>query len=120
VNKWWMFVQEITVLVHGGIVAYFQGFGIWPMFVFGFAAMFIITQMHGLGLSRWVKVGLVLLFGLALLPVYVGRPLFTLNEIIRIPVIEYLSAIVLALILGGIVKIQDLVRKRKSRQALSA
>lgn len=120
VNKWWMFVQEITVLVHGGVVAYFQGFGIWPMFVFGFAGMFIITQMHGLGLSRWAKVGLVLLFGLTLLPVYIGRPLFTLNEIIRIPVIEYLSVIVLALILWGIIKIQDIVSKRKSKQSLSA
>jgi hypothetical protein len=31
----------------------------WPMFAFGFGGIFVITQMHGLNWSRWVR-GLVL------------------------------------------------------------
>jgi hypothetical protein len=51
VNKWWMFVQEIVVLAHGTIVAVVGGQRLWPMFMFGFAGIFIVTQMHGLGLK---------------------------------------------------------------------
>ena len=37
--------QESAVLVHGAIVAVFQGNGMWPMFAFGFGAIFILTQL---------------------------------------------------------------------------
>ena len=36
-------------MIHGTLVAVMQGNGIWPMFLFGFAGIFVITQMHGLG-----------------------------------------------------------------------
>jgi hypothetical protein len=35
-----------------------QGQGLWPMFAFGFGGVFVITQMHGLGLSRWTRFAL--------------------------------------------------------------
>ena len=51
VNKWWMLTQEVLVLVHGTLVAMSNAPNFWQMFCFGFAGLFVITQMHGLGLS---------------------------------------------------------------------
>lgn len=101
VNRWWMVVQEVIVLFHGTLVAIYQGNGIWPMFAFGFAGIFVITQMHGLGLKLWQKG--------AILALYSGAALFTynqlgwarLNEIVRIPVIEYLGVFVMAGLVGA-------------------
>jgi hypothetical protein len=96
INKWWMFANEFAVLVHGTLVAVMQGNGIWPMFAFGFGGVFIITQMHGLGLSRWVKWALLFLYIGAVLWVYSERGWAYLNEIIRIPAIDYIAVFVLA------------------------
>lgn len=98
VNRWWTLVQELTVLVHGTLVAVMQAgpSGFWPMFFFGFAGIFIITQMHGLGLSRAVRWLLTGLYVAAAVWVYSGRGWLQLNEIIRIPLIEYLAVFVLA------------------------
>jgi hypothetical protein len=95
-NKWWMFANEFAVLVHGTLVAVMQGNGIWPMFAFGFGGVFIITQMHGLGLSRWVKWGLVSIYVALVLLVYSERGWDKINEIIRIPLIDYLAIFILA------------------------
>jgi len=91
----------VTVLFHGGLVAVMQGNGLWPMFAFGFAGLFVITQMHGLGLSRSAKWAVLALFVAGTLLVYSGRGWDKLNEIIRIPVIEYLAAFVMAALVGG-------------------
>jgi hypothetical protein len=98
VNRWWTFVQEFTVLAHGTLVALAQAgtSGFWPMFFFGFLGIFIITQMHGLGLSRrmrWVFLGL---YVAGVVAVYAGRGWGNLNEIVRIPLIDYLAVFVLA------------------------
>ncbi|MCB9419134.1 MAG: hypothetical protein H6667_04990 [Ardenticatenaceae bacterium] len=103
-NKWWTFFQEFIVLVHGTIVAVFQGNNLWPMFAFGFGGMFIITQMHGLGLSKTVRWLLVAAYVGLTLWVYNGR-WAALNEIVRIPFIEYLSVFVLAGIFWLILRI---------------
>jgi hypothetical protein len=105
VNRWWTFAQEISVLFHGTLVALGQGGGLWPMFAFGFGGLFVITQMHGLGLSRPVKWFLLATYILLALWVYSGRGWGSLNEIIRIPVIEYLSVLVLAGIFALILRI---------------
>jgi hypothetical protein len=101
INRWWTLTLEVLVLVHGTLVAVMQGNGLWPMFAFGFGGIFVITQMHGIGLSRWAR-GLILAAysGLALW-VYSGRGWGNLNEIIRIPVIEYLAVFVLAGLFGA-------------------
>jgi hypothetical protein len=96
VNKWWTLLQELTVLFHGTLVAVMQGNNLWPMFAFGFAGMFVITQMHGLGLSRAVRVAIFLVFIGGALLVYNGRGWANLNEIVRIPLIEYLATFALA------------------------
>ena len=61
------------------------------MFFFGFAAMFLVTQMHGLGLKPWVRQAFYSSFLLFALYVYlVMREPYQANEILRIPQIEYL------------------------------
>ena len=120
VNKWWMLVQEITVGVHGAIVAYFQAgaSGFWPMFAFGFAGIFVITQMHGLNLSRWVRGLIFAVYIGSIAFIYSSRGFGKLDEVARIPLIEYLCVLVLALLIGGVVWVSRQVRAR--RGALSA
>ena len=101
VNKWWTFAQEIIVLFHGALVALMQGNQLWPMFFFGFAGIFLITQMHSLGLKRWQKLGFLALYVGGAPWVYSSRGSVQLNETIRIPLIEYLAVAVLAGLTGG-------------------
>lgn len=116
-NRAWTTTLEGLVLAHGALVAYMQGNGMWPMFAFGFGAIFVVTQMHGLGWPRWAKaVTAALYLGLVTL-VYSGRGWGKVNEVIRIPVIEYLSVFVLVgLIAGG----QWIGRKWRPREARNA
>jgi hypothetical protein len=100
VNKYWMVVQEFTVLVHGALVAVYQGNGIWPMFLFGFAGMFVITQMHGLGWKRWAKWLVLAVYLAGAVGVYTWRGWGKAYELISIPLIEYLGVAVLALLFG--------------------
>lgn len=96
VNRYWTFALEILVLFHGTLVAINQGKGMWPMFFFGFAGLFIVTQMHGLGLrlrQRWT-----------FLAVYVGGALWIygrgnlamIHQVTWIPITEYAAMFVLA------------------------
>lgn len=96
VNRWWTVTQEAMVLVHGALVAVMQGNGMWPMFAFGFAGIFVITQMHGLGLSKLLRWGILAAFVVSTLAVYNMRGWEKLNEVIRIPAIEYLAVFLLA------------------------
>ena len=51
-NKYWKFTLEAFVLLHGTLVAIFQGVGLWRMFFFGFGAMLVLTQIYGIGLGK--------------------------------------------------------------------
>jgi len=95
-NKWWKLTQEVIVGIHGTLVAIFQGAGLWPMFAFGFAGIFIVTQMHGLGWSKWIRGIIGGLYIAAVLFVYSSRGWIQANEIIRIPLIEYLAVFIMA------------------------
>jgi hypothetical protein len=114
INRWWMVLQEAMVLVHGTLVAVMQGNGIWPMFAFGFGGIFVLTQMYGLGLRAWVRWLVAAVYvGLALL-VYSQRGWLQLNEIVRIPLIEYVLVFALAGLLGGVLA---LVRRMQPASA---
>lgn len=95
-NKWWTLVQEVMVFFHGILVAIMQGNSLWPMFAFGFAGMFVISQMHGLNWSKRIRWVIGLGYVLAALLVYNMRGWGYLNEVIRIPIIEYLVAFIIA------------------------
>lgn len=99
-NRVWTFMLEFGVLVHGTLVAVYQGNNLWPMFFFGFAGLVVLTQMHGLGLSsrvRWLVFGAYLTGALL---IYSQRGWDRLYELASIPLIEYLSVVVLALLFG--------------------
>ncbi|UCE01207.1 MAG: hypothetical protein JSV42_15960 [Chloroflexota bacterium] len=100
-NKWWNVTLEVLVLVHGTLVAIMTGNELWPMFAFGFAGIFVITQMHGLGLSFRSRLLILIVFIASALFVYSDRGWVQLNEIIRIPLIEYLAVFLLAGIIAG-------------------
>lgn len=107
VNRWWTLTLELMVLVHGTLVALMQAgvTGFWPMFFFGFLGIFIITQMHGLGLSlrtRWLLAGL---YVAGVVGMYSWRGWNKIDEIIRIPVIDYLSVFVLAGIIWLVIRL---------------
>ena len=101
VNRYWTFVMEFAVLIHGTLVAIQQGAGLWPMFLFGFGGVFIITQMHGLGLSWGARIAILAAYVAGVVAVYSGRGLAQVNEIIRIPIIDYLAVFVFAWLIGG-------------------
>ena len=100
INRYWTLVQELSVLFHGALVAVMQGNNLWPMFAFGFGGMFVITQMHGLGLKAWVKWALFAFYAGSALFIYAGRGFDKIYELISIPLIEYASVFVLSLIFG--------------------
>ena len=113
VNKYWTFVQEGLVAVHGTLVAVAQGAGLWPMFLFGFTGIFVITQMHGLGLGRWARLAIFGAYAAAVLWVYSERGWAQLNEIVRIPLIDYVAVFVLAGLFGGGLWVARRVRGRR-------
>jgi hypothetical protein len=100
-NRIWTFSLEFLVLAHGTLVAVMQGNGIWPMFFFGFGGIFVITQMYGLPLTRWMRWAFLGLYVVGVLLVYNSRGWDKLNEIVRIPLIDYLAVLVLAGLFGG-------------------
>jgi hypothetical protein len=95
-RKWTTFL-EVFVLIHGAVVAWLSMENhSWGQFLFGFAAIFLITQMHGLGWSaarRWLAFGL---FMLALLLLRSEDLAVAVNESLRIPLIYLLGVPVLA------------------------
>jgi hypothetical protein len=117
VNRWWTLAQEITVLFHGTLVALVQAgpTGFWPMFLFGFLGIFVITQMHGLGLSRGARWVLLAASAAATLATYAWRGWDKVNEVVRIPVIEYAAVFVLAGIIWLVLWVGR--RWRRTREA---
>ncbi|WP_434444868.1 hypothetical protein [Lentzea sp. E54] len=111
-NRWWTLTLELLVAVHGTLVAVMNSGpdGVWPMFLFGFVAIFVLTQMHGVGLSaaaRWWIGGT---FVVAALAVYSWRGFGRIDEVVRIPLIEYLLVAVLALLIWAGVRLVSLFR----------
>ncbi len=94
-NRYWTLSLELMVLVHGAMVAYLSDQQAASMFIFGFLSIFVITQMHGVGLSvrsRWIIASGIVL---AMFAWYRGDWLLMLQEALRIPVVEYMIAFVL-------------------------
>jgi uncharacterized membrane protein YhdT len=90
INRWWTFALEAFVVIHGTVVALLQGNGLWPMFAFGFGAMIVLTQMYGLGLNTWTKRGLAIGFIVLVVAYYtMSGDIAGINEVIRIPFIDY-------------------------------
>ena len=78
------------VIPHAVIVAYYQGNQLWPMFLFGFSMVFLITQMHTFKMIPLLKISIAISFALVVIGTYsyFGR-LEQLHEIMRIPLLDY-------------------------------
>jgi hypothetical protein len=100
-NRWWTLTMEVIVLVHGSMVAYALGDGLWPMFFFGFGGVFVITQMHGVGLKLWARLVILAAYFGAVVAVYSQLGWSRIGEIFRIPAVDYLAVLVLAGLMGG-------------------
>lgn len=99
VARGWTVWLEVLVVVHGATVAWLS-LQLWPMFLFGFLGVFVVTQMHGLGWPRWLRAIFVLGYVGGAVIVYAGKGLVpSVIEILRIPAVEYGSVFVLALLL---------------------
>lgn len=109
-NRVWTFILEFTVVIHGVTVALVAGQEFWPMFAFGFLFLFIVTQMHGLGLSKPIRWGFAILYLIGVAVVYADRGWANLNEIIRIPVIDY----ALVALLAGLIWLAQKIAKGRT------
>ncbi|MEU7903550.1 hypothetical protein [Actinoplanes sp. NPDC049118] len=100
-NRWWTVSLELLVAVHGTLVAVMNSGpgGAWPMFLFGFLAVFVLTQLHGLGLSTRARLLVVAGYAAACIGVYSWRGFDRLDEVVRIPMIEYLLLAVLVVLI---------------------
>ncbi len=98
-NRWWTMFLETVFVIHGAIVAYtiLQTGQVTPvsMFLFGGVAVFLITQLHGLGLStrgKWLiaapLIGFMAGFFLVFPDSLVGLP--------RLPAIMYIGTFLMA------------------------
>lgn len=111
VNKLWTLALEVTVLVHGTAVAYFtQQSIIWTMFFTGFLTILIVTQIYGLGLSKWAIRDASAAYVVLVLGLYTFYPIGTFSterlakiyQVTFIPVAEYGLVFVVAGILWAV------------------
>lgn len=114
-NHMWTMLLEVFVLIHGATVAWLSIQGdSWPMFLFGFATLFIVTQMHGVGFSRATRGLLVLIYTVAVMYTYRHQPTEAII-VMKIPAAEW----GLALGIAGLVWLLAKLRT-KSGGAVSA
>jgi hypothetical protein len=113
-NRWWTVTLEAFVVVHGTLVATMAtNNGSWPMFLFGFLALFVITQMHGLGLSKRVRWAFVLAYLIGIVSVYAGRDWYQVGMLPNIPVVEYGLAFVIAFVIWLPLALKERMRMRR-------
>lgn len=88
-DRVWTMLLEVFVLIHGAMVAYLTIPGDhWQMFLFGFLTLFVITQMHGIGLGNKARWGIVISYLACVLVTYNGRG-WEVLEVTRIPMAEF-------------------------------
>jgi hypothetical protein len=90
------------------------------MFAFGFGGIFVITQMHGLGLSRGVRWIILALYIAAALVVYGLYDLTKIHQITWIPIVEYLGVLILAGSFGAGLWVAGRIKGRRSPDSQAA
>lgn len=103
-NRFWTVSLEVIVLVHGTMVAWQLGQEQWTMFGFGFSGLFVLTQMHGLGLSRGARWFVAAVYVLTVVVTYSNLGFTRVHEIIRIPLGELVLTAIMGLIIGGVLR----------------
>jgi len=112
-NRWWTMALETMFVIHGALVAWYitslEQAGFWSMFLFGGVMVFLITQLHGLGLSRPKKWVLAAPFIAAIVIFYGAFPEHLIG-LMRIPVIMYIGTFVMFLIVWLMMRAANLFR----------
>ncbi|MGQ9925971.1 MAG: hypothetical protein ACUVS4_03780 [Chloroflexaceae bacterium] len=86
----WTLALEMLAMPHAVITTLQKRSGLERMFIFGFLGMFVLSQMHGLGLSRRARLGLGASYAAAALAWYGSRREWRrLPDVLRIPILEY-------------------------------
>ncbi len=97
-NHYWKVVSEISVVAHGVMVAILAGQQ-WPQFFGGFLGMFIVTQMHGLGLSKATRWTIGLAYIAAILAIYsLTEGLARAYMVTLIPLVEFALVAIVSLL----------------------
>lgn len=95
----WTLLLELLVLPHAVVTTRQNRSGYSAMFSFGFLGVFVLGQMHGLGLSRRARAGIGAAYAAAVLAWYGGRGEWRqLARIGRVPALEYAVIAALALL----------------------
>lgn len=107
----WTLALEMLAMPHAIITTLQKRSGFAPVFVFGFTGMFVLAQMHGLGLSKQTRLGIGALYGATALTWYASqRKLKRLPDVLRIPILEYG-------VVGILAALSLLIRKLRRRDA---
>ncbi len=98
-NKIWIVLLESFVTIHGTLITVYKHNEIWPMFLFGFLAMFVFTQAYTWKMRPQYKWLIVVVYAVSVLLVYgTIRGFEHIYEITFIPVALYGGAAALVLI----------------------
>lgn len=102
----WITVLEVYVAVHGAIVAIEAGNGMWPMFLFGFLFMFIITGAYGIIKNKVTLISITIAYALLAALAFSGilgndNTLSDIHQITWIPIILYGLVFVLIALYQG-------------------
>lgn len=115
-NKYWRVVLEVTVMFHGALVAVYQQNNMWPMFLFGFAFIFVVTQVYGLELPKWGIRLCQMIYILGVIVVFGGftghKTISDVHQITWIGIIEYGLVFVFLFVLQGGYKLAKKMEKR--------
>ncbi len=115
-NRWWTMSLEVLFVVHAALVAYFimqQGqAGPWSMFLFGGVAIFLITQLHGLGLSARAKWAIALPL-LMIMAVFYSIFPDTFAGLTRVPMIQYAGVLIMFAIVWGLQRIAQFLPRHE-------
>jgi hypothetical protein len=105
VNPRWTIVLEASVVAHGVMVA-ILAHQEWPRFFAGFLGMFVITQMHGLGLSKTTRWVLGLLYIGAVALIYAGgKGILYSYEATLIPLVEFILVVIVSALAWGLIRV---------------
>ena len=105
------------MLVHGTIVALSNAPDFWQMFCFGFAGLFIVTQMHGLGLSIGARWGFLAVYVAAVASVYSRIGLKHIHQITWIPLTEYAVVFAVAGVVWAAMKFFNVFRNGQLKES---
>jgi hypothetical protein len=113
-NRVWTMLLETIFLVHGAFVAAFvmnpEDHTFWSMFLFGGMAVFLITHLHGLGLSSRGKLMLATPFVAAIVGFYSLFPQYLVG-LARMPATMYFGTALLFVIIWLFIRFGELLNR---------